>query len=274
MLMVEKESDICLCWLTLVILFNLLMFKGALEAVDLEGIKWCGFFVAVCVILLIIVLYYRSLYDERKVAILQYDVDSMGGRQFEDFLANVFREIGYYVKKTPYSRDQGADLIIENVHGRFVVQAKRANKNVGNKAVQEVTAAIRYYGADSGMVVTNSGFTKSAIALARANGIDLIDGTRLNNMIYKVHLRNDPEKEGLKINATNRSILLYQIGFLVSVIIFVIVTGLINSEVGVIKSDVSLGGGIVIIAILFLGVGSIISAIICGLLYLDKRIFG
>jgi len=46
------------------------------------------------------------------------------------------------------------------------MQAKYYTNPVGNKAIQEVVAAIPFYGANKGMVATNSPFTKSAIALA------------------------------------------------------------------------------------------------------------
>ena len=62
-------------------------------------------------------------------------------------------------------------LIKDNI--KTVVQAKRYNSSVGNKAVQEVIGAMGYYKATRGMVITNSFFTSNAITLANANGIEL-----------------------------------------------------------------------------------------------------
>ena len=59
---------------------------------------------------------------------------------------------------------------------------KTTGSKVSNKAVQEVVASIPYYGADRGLVVTNS-FTNSAIKLAEANDIDLIDRYKLERLI-------------------------------------------------------------------------------------------
>jgi len=50
---------------------------------------------------------------------------------------------------------------------------------VGNKAVQEVVAAINFYDASEGWVITNSVFTPAAKALAQKNNVRLVDGSEL-----------------------------------------------------------------------------------------------
>ena len=67
----------------------------------------------------------------------------------------------------------GADLILRRRGEKIVVQAKRYEKNVGIAAVQEAVGSVAYYDADRAMVVTNSGFTKSARNLARQNEVEL-----------------------------------------------------------------------------------------------------
>ena len=67
----------------------------------------------------------------------------------------------------------GADLIVRKRGEKIVVQAKRYEKNVGIAAVQEAVGSVAYYDADRAMVVTNSGFTKSARNLARQNDVEL-----------------------------------------------------------------------------------------------------
>ena len=73
----------------------------------------------------------------------------------------------------------GADVIAYKDGIKFVIQVKFYNNPVGNKAVQEVVASIGMYKANKGMVVTNSTFTSSAIELAEANDIQLIDGEKI-----------------------------------------------------------------------------------------------
>ena len=104
------------------------------------------------------------------------------GYEFEHYLKNVFDKLGYISIVTKASGDQGADLIIEKDSVKTVVQAKYYTNPVGNKAIQEVVSAIAFYKANKGMVVTNSIYTKSAIELAGANNIALIDGEELGNI--------------------------------------------------------------------------------------------
>lgn len=93
--------------------------------------------------------------------------------------------MGYSVKKTRLTGDQGADLIISGNGSNQVVQAKRHNANIGNKAVQEVVAAVRHYKCGNGMVVTNSYFTPAAVELAKSNDIELVDRKLLQEWIAK-----------------------------------------------------------------------------------------
>lgn len=106
-------------------------------------------------------------------------VDKMSGENFEIFLENLFKNKGYKVKRTPLSGDFGADLIVEKDSIKTAVQAKRYNDNVSLGAVQEVVGAMAHYSCCSGMVITNSYFTKAAIELACSNHIDLWDRDRL-----------------------------------------------------------------------------------------------
>lgn len=73
----------------------------------------------------------------------------------------------------------GADVIAYKDNIKYVIQVKFYNNPVGNKAVQEVVGAIGMYKADKGIVVTNSTFTPSAIELAQANNIELVDGASI-----------------------------------------------------------------------------------------------
>jgi hypothetical protein len=111
------------------------------------------------------------------------DVDSFSGYEFESFLKKLFISMGYLVKQTKLSGDQGADLVVEKLGEKTVVQAKRCNTPIGNSAVQEVVASIAHYKADKGMVVTNNEFTTSAVQLASSNKIDLIDRKELMKLI-------------------------------------------------------------------------------------------
>ena len=109
------------------------------------------------------------------------DVQSLSGVDFEAYIAKLLRSAGYEVQGTPTTGDQGADLIAKRDGRTVVIQAKRYQGAVGNKAVQEVISAVSFYGGNEGWVVTNSTFTPSAIALSQKANVKLIDGATLKN---------------------------------------------------------------------------------------------
>jgi HJR/Mrr/RecB family endonuclease len=113
------------------------------------------------------------------------ELDLMDGHEFERFLKELFKKMGYKVNHTKLSNDQGADLVVSKFGRKRVVQAKRYNHTVGNKAIQEVVAAIKHYKADEGMVVTTNTFTKPAVQLADSNNIDLVDRYKLKRWLKK-----------------------------------------------------------------------------------------
>ncbi|MFY9299638.1 MAG: restriction endonuclease [Candidatus Nitrosotenuis sp.] len=120
------------------------------------------------------------------------DCDKMSGRDFEVFLESLFKKMGYTATVTKGSGDQGADLIIEKLGQKEVVQSKKSQNKISNKAVQEIGTAVKHYDADRGIVVTNNFFHDSAIELAKSNGIELIDRTRLEELLrlYPIEKKN------------------------------------------------------------------------------------
>ncbi len=116
-------------------------------------------------------------------------IDSMSGIEFEEFLKDLFQEKGYKVSLTQNTGDQGADLILDNINEKIIVQAKRYSTKVSNKAIQEAAAAIKYYNANRAIVITNNYFTNSAIALAAANKIELWDRDVLIKHIKYKHFK-------------------------------------------------------------------------------------
>lgn len=110
------------------------------------------------------------------------ELASLSGVDFETAVGRVLLEHGWHVSATAATGDQGADIIASKGERRVIIQAKRYNGTVGNKAVQEVVGAILFYGGTEGCVVTNSTFTPAARALAQKNNIRLIDGARFGEI--------------------------------------------------------------------------------------------
>lgn len=144
--------------------------KGYFLFVRGEG-EECVFYTLLCAAALVWLV--RRLVNGRYLRMSMRKVDRLNGRAFEKYLCAQFRHFGYRVTLTDYSHDYGADLILRRRGEKIVVQAKRYERNVGIAAVQESVGSVAYYDADRAMVVTNSGFTKSARNLARQNNVEL-----------------------------------------------------------------------------------------------------
>lgn len=112
-------------------------------------------------------------------------IDIMNGREFEEFIANLFRKKGYKTTLTPSSGDYGIDVIIENDFLKIGIQTKCYSDKVSNSAVQEAFTGIKHYGLDKAMVITNNYFQPSAIRLAKENNVILWDRERLEEELSK-----------------------------------------------------------------------------------------
>lgn len=120
------------------------------------------------------------------------ELDKLGGEDFEKYLEILFRKLGYHVTRTPYQGDYGADLVIQKDRVQTVVQAKRYNRSVGVKAIQEAVAAQEYYKCDSALVVTNNYYSEQAKKLAAANKVELWDRNQLVDRLLAMKPRSTP----------------------------------------------------------------------------------
>lgn len=115
------------------------------------------------------------------------DVDMMTGSEFEGFVCELYRKMGYTAYVTKASGDQGLDVIAEKNGKRIGIQAKCYSGSVGNSAVQEAVAGKNYYNCDRIVVVTNNYFTNSAISLANANNVVLWNRDILKTKIDELY---------------------------------------------------------------------------------------
>lgn len=119
------------------------------------------------------------------IAIRPNTFSSLTGADFEDLLCRLYEAMGHTVMKTGQTGDQGCDLVVNMDQQRVVVQAKCYNGSVGNEAVQQAVTALKIYNCTKAIVVTNSYFTPEAITSAKINGVDLIPGQRLRELLLQ-----------------------------------------------------------------------------------------
>lgn len=123
-------------------------------------------------------------------------IDTMDGHDYEYFCADVLKHHGYdNVQVTRGSGDQGVDITAERDGIKYAVQCKRYSQAVGNKAVQEIYAGMRFYGCHVGIIMTNNYFTSSAKELAKRNGIILWDRDMLDKFDYSVSPCKESERQ-------------------------------------------------------------------------------
>lgn len=161
----------------------------ATQTIDLSPMfrgLWPVYVVAALVIIARAAPEFWRLYRRRRAGMLE--VDRMSGREFEHYLGLLFTRLGYRVDVTKAHGDFGADLVVRRGDRRILVQAKRWQKSVGIKAVQEAAAAVAYYKVDAAMVVANRSFTRAARQLAKANRVDLWDRDALAAKIIDARL--------------------------------------------------------------------------------------
>jgi restriction system protein len=100
--------------------------------------------------------------------------EDMSPEEFEHYCAAVLRERKWKARVTRASGDQGVDIVANKRGMRIVVQCKKYSKPVGNRAVQEIVAAIAHEDAQRGVVVATSDYTPAAASLAASNQVLLL----------------------------------------------------------------------------------------------------
>jgi restriction system protein len=119
-------------------------------------------------------------------------VHVMSGGQFEVYIAQVLRGLGYRTTVLGGSGDQGVDIIATGTNGRIAVQCKNYSKAVGNRPIQEVYAGAKHHRCSQAWVVAPKGYTKGAHELAKSVGVMLFDSDSIQKWIKAV---DDAERE-------------------------------------------------------------------------------
>lgn len=110
-------------------------------------------------------------------------VQDMNALEFEEFVANLFREMGYAVETTAKSGDHGIDIFLRKDDQLIAVQCKRWDAPVGEPVIRDFLGSLTGAGANSGYVITSSTFTSSAYSFAQDKAIKLIDLDALMDLV-------------------------------------------------------------------------------------------
>lgn len=115
-------------------------------------------------------------------------IEAMSWAEFEMFVGQSFRALGYTVSDNPVGGpDGGIDLVLRKGDEQFLVQCKHwRSKTVGVSVIRELLGVLTARGSAGGFVVTSGQFTAGARTFAAKCRIELIDGDHVSRMIGAV----------------------------------------------------------------------------------------
>jgi len=152
---------------------------GMLEAEHIAKFAIIGVAILVCVVALIRtikrIMGWRARHNPNRAVI-----DTMTGLEFERYVAKLLKTRGFANVRLTEEYDYGIDIIATKNGITWGIQVKRYSGLVCADAIRQVVTALKIYHCDRAMVITNSTFSRPAIALADANDCVLFDGYNLN----------------------------------------------------------------------------------------------
>ena len=107
---------------------------------------------------------------------------SLDGLEFERELGIVFRNLGYRVKLTPTSGDQGVDLVLKKDGETTVVQCKAHKHGVGPAVARELYGSLVAHGAQYAILACSGGFTKGVYEFAQGKPLQLLSAPDIARM--------------------------------------------------------------------------------------------
>jgi restriction system protein len=119
-------------------------------------------------------------WTQNKSALSWIDINP---REFEIACCNELKKAGWDANATRASWDQGIDVIAKSNGLKLVVQCKKYESIVGNKAVQEIIAGREFEKANFAAVVSLTDFTKSAYQLATSANVILLHPDRILSLL-------------------------------------------------------------------------------------------
>jgi restriction system protein len=104
-------------------------------------------------------------------------------KEFEHVVHNLFDRMGFDTKIFKADGDGGVDCVAYDPTpirgGKYVIQVKLYNKTVPPTAVRDLYGTMQHEGAQSGILITTSGFGPSSYEFATGKPLQLIDGSGL-----------------------------------------------------------------------------------------------
>ena len=126
--------------------------------------------------------------DRDKVFIIHSDITrlkNMKNEEFVEYIAQLYKKLGYYIDPIKKEKDLGCDLIIRKNRDVICVKCMSEGEEIDLKPLQEVYGSKNLYRANKSLVVTPNTYTDKALQFAKANHITLVDQLELIKLITK-----------------------------------------------------------------------------------------
>jgi Restriction endonuclease len=100
--------------------------------------------------------------------------------------------MGFQTEGRQPSADGGIDIVAVSsqplVSGRYIIQCKRYSHPVSSPIIRDLYGVVNATNSNKGILITTSTFTSDAIDFSKDKQIELIDGTRLIDLLQKYSL--------------------------------------------------------------------------------------
>lgn len=127
---------------------------------------------------------YNPISKQEKFDALK-DIDAMNGYEFEDYICQLYQELGYEVEHTPYSGDGGKDAVLKKDGEIYLVECKHyvSGAEIGERDLRIFDSAMHDYNAKKGFYINLGRFRKGTDAFAKNHNIELIGRKELQILI-------------------------------------------------------------------------------------------
>ena len=154
----------------------------------MNDISYAIAIIILCVLLLFILTTYSDTLFWKDKSAIEYrslsDLKRMHPFKFEDYVAKLYKNMGYSVKQTKRTGDGGKDIVATKNGQTYFVECKRYSDPINVHKMRDFVGACVLGGKGvKGIYVTTSSFTNDAKSAANRIGIQMIDGNKLMSMI-------------------------------------------------------------------------------------------
>lgn len=115
--------------------------------------------------------------------------------EFERLVCRLYSKMGYEVKTTPKTGDQGADGFLSKDGAKFILQCKRVQGSVGQPILRDLLGTITHFECQGGIVVTTGAVSSAAREWARGKPIELVELDELQALLQAYYGRLDGKME-------------------------------------------------------------------------------